>query len=128
MKVNLGVELSDEQRRALASIIAGKEVKRLASRDDVRNFVSGMLVGVATWQPGDEAVLQGLGADADIPAGMAGGRVGQAARGAYSTIEQTEVNRLIATGKTPEYARGWIAAGRVLAKSGHRSRFMRENA
>ena len=123
MKVNLGVELSDEQRRSLASIIAGKAVKRLASRDDVRDYLTGIVSGIA--MPTNGPVV--LSSPVSV-AGEAGIATGRQSRGAYSPIEQAEVNRLVADGKTPEYARGWIAAGRVLAKSGPRSRFMRENA
>lgn len=109
MKVNLGVELSDDQRRALASILAGKSVKRLASRDDVREYLTGVVGALAF----DGVVEEG---DVDDPPAVATTR---ASVGLYSACEQRLVDRLVAEGKSPEYARGFISAGRVLAQSGH---------
>lgn len=46
MRVNLQLEMTDEQRQLFASQLAGKEVKRLATRDDVRNFMFGCYDGL----------------------------------------------------------------------------------
>lgn len=41
MKVSLSLEVSDPQRNALARLIEGKDIKRLATRDEVRAYVTG---------------------------------------------------------------------------------------
>jgi len=43
MRVNLGIEITDEQRRTLADVLDGKSTARLASRDDVRDVLLGVL-------------------------------------------------------------------------------------
>jgi hypothetical protein len=43
MNVNVKLSLTDDQRRALASSIAGKPVKRLATRADVNELVKDLL-------------------------------------------------------------------------------------
>lgn len=43
MKVNLSLEVTDEQRNVLACILAGKPLKALAKREDVRDFVEGWI-------------------------------------------------------------------------------------
>jgi hypothetical protein len=108
MKVNLGVELNDEQRVALASIIAGKSVKRMASRDDVRDFLGGIVGALACAH-----------ADVEAPTALptAAVAVARVSAGAYTPEEQTVVDRLLSEGRNAEYARGWISAGRVIAKS-----------
>jgi hypothetical protein len=111
MKVNLGVELDDEQRMALASLIAGRSVKKLCSRDDVRAFIEGVVSGIRFDVTDEAALNSGQG----LPAVREGLRTGARAASAYSPDEQREVDRLLAEGKTPEYARGWISAGRVIA-------------
>lgn len=39
MKVNINLEVSDAQRNWLAQLLDGKPVKRLATRDDVRETI-----------------------------------------------------------------------------------------
>ena len=46
MKVNVGIELTDEQRNALADWLDGKQTKRLATRRDVNELVTGLLAGI----------------------------------------------------------------------------------
>jgi hypothetical protein len=46
MKMNLNLTITDEQRNVLACLLAGKDVKRLATRDDVAGYVLGMLAGL----------------------------------------------------------------------------------
>jgi len=47
MKVNLSIELNEEQRRILADAIDGKSSSRLATRDDVREVLSGALYALS---------------------------------------------------------------------------------
>lgn len=46
MKVNANIEISDEQRNVLARLIDGKQVKRLATRDEVRDYVAGCIASL----------------------------------------------------------------------------------
>ena len=48
MKVALSIEVTDQQRNALAVRLSGKEVKRLATRDEVRDFLLSALTGLDT--------------------------------------------------------------------------------
>ena len=51
MKVNLSLELDDTQRNVLARVLSGKDVKRLATRDEVRVFVEEWIKGSLAEQP-----------------------------------------------------------------------------
>jgi hypothetical protein len=44
MKTNLTIELDDNQRRDIASALAGRETRRKATRDDVRGFVANLVL------------------------------------------------------------------------------------
>jgi hypothetical protein len=46
MKVNANVEINDEQRNVLARLIDGKTVKRLATRDEVREYINGCIASL----------------------------------------------------------------------------------
>lgn len=46
MRVNANIEISDEQRNVLARLIDGKQVKRLATRDEVRDYVAGCIASL----------------------------------------------------------------------------------
>lgn len=118
MKVNLGIELTDEQRNILACVLADRGVKRLASRNDVREFLSGVVCGMR-WHPEDEAIVTALTGSEDMAA-VKGGRVGQGMRVPYSPDELRVAERLKTDGKSPEYIRGWIGAGRALGRSASR--------
>lgn len=109
MKVNLGVELDDAQRRALASIIKGKPTMKMASRDDVREFLGGIVGALAKDWPADlPAECAKLDVEMVAPAVLNG------ARAPYSAAEQAEAERLLAEGRHPDYVRGWIATGRAI--------------
>jgi hypothetical protein len=51
VKVNANIEISDEQRNVLARLIDGKQVKRLATRDEVREYVAGCIASLV--EPGE---------------------------------------------------------------------------
>lgn len=51
MNVNVKLSLTDDQRRALASSIAGKPVKRLATRADVNELVNQLLATTMAGKP-----------------------------------------------------------------------------
>ncbi len=58
MKVNLGLEIDDAERDALADYIDGKETKRLATRKDIVALVEALFYGVlddAMSAPAEEA-------------------------------------------------------------------------
>jgi hypothetical protein len=106
VKVNIGIEISDAQRNLLASLLAGKPVKRLATRDQVRDFVSGVIgsldaeVNELVTNPPEE----------ETPVSQS----------TLTPAEERIFNRLVLVeGKSADYARGFISAGRVLAKAGH---------
>lgn len=118
MKVNLGVELDDTQRRALASIIKGKPTMKMASRDDVRGFLEGIVAGVRELSEGEAQVFAATDSPAAVEAGVA---AVAGARAPYSAAEQAEAEKLIAEGKHPDYVRGWIATGRAIRSQRNRS-------
>lgn len=51
MKVNINAEISDAQRNVLARLIDSKQVKRLATRDEVREYVAGCIASLV--EPGE---------------------------------------------------------------------------
>lgn len=46
MKVNINLEIDDAQRNVLARIIDGKDIKRLATRDEVRDYVASCIASL----------------------------------------------------------------------------------
>ena len=93
MKVALSIEITDEQRNALASAITGKETKRLATRDEVREFLEGAIAS--------------LGASAVV-----GDAAGFARTTVLSPAEEELVGKLRAEGRSSGYIVGYIKAGR----------------
>ena len=98
MNVNAQFSLNDDQRRALASAIAGKPVKRLATRAEVRDFVTGALAAATTT----------IDVDGEITTPSGGPQFGLSPR------EEREVERLRKAGKNDSYIRGWLQVGRRL--------------
>lgn len=93
MKVALSIEITDEQRNALAIALAGKETKRLVTRDEVREFLEGAIAS--------------LGAPAVV-----GDAVGFARTTVLSPAEEELVEKLRAEGRSDGYIVGYIKAGR----------------
>lgn len=104
MKTNVKLDVSDEIRNALAILIAGKQVKRLASREDVTAFVTGALEGLLqTAQPIDE----------DEPVRRS--RSAEPRSQSLTADEERTIARLQKEGRDEGYIRGWIYAGRKLS-------------
>ena len=54
MKTNVSIELDDEQRNRLACELAGKPVKRMATRQEVRDLVVAVVAGLVA-EPASQA-------------------------------------------------------------------------
>lgn len=92
MKVALSLEISDEQRNALAQEIAGKKVQRLATREEVRAYVEGAIGALSTR-------VESAGPSSGL-----------------SSSEAEVVAKLREQGKSESYIRGWVQAGRKNAR------------
>lgn len=101
MKMNLNLTVTDEQRNTLACLLAGKDVKRLASRDDVAGYVLGLLAGLHPRVESEPDVVS----DADTVREVTQRRT-------LSQEEARKHDELIAAGHPEGYARGWINASR----------------
>lgn len=99
MKCNVKLDVNDAQRVGLASLLAGKPVKRLATRDDVAGFIIGMMAALQESAYDDEPTPERVRAVAAVGKG-------------YTPEEARKYDALIAAGKPEGYARGWIAASR----------------
>ena len=108
MKTVIRLDVTDAQRNALARLLAGKDVKRLATREEVADYVAGIVERLGTgpapaiepppcFKPKPEV--------ADIgPADLA--------------LANVAANRAIAEGRLTEegrlsYVRGFVLAGRA---------------
>lgn len=96
MIVKLRLEISDQQRNTLAKWLTGKEIKRLASREEVANFVTDCLMML----------------DVSPPEKETGSEIQE-----LTTDEQRIARELREAGK-PEtyitaYLRGWRSVNRV---------------
>lgn len=98
MKTNISLNLSDQQRNDLACLLAGKKVKRLATRKEIVEFTTGLI---------ERNLINAIGVKA-IPESPAR----QALAGALSADEQGLVEHLRAQGKSDSYIRGYIKGGR----------------
>lgn len=112
MITNIAVELSDEQRNKIAQRIFGSPGKRMITRDELRQVVWGFVTAL-----GDNIVVP-TPAEAEDEHRVAR-RVADevVSRSPYTAAEQELADRLTAEGRSPEYIRGYISAGRVLARS-----------
>ena len=109
MKTVIKLDVSDDARRALASLIAGKPVARLATRNEVTLYVQGI---VSRLDAGPAAVL--------IDQPVAAGEGVQRAVGPAPSMtpwEEAEYARLIKLGRSEAYAIGWLRAGRTLGRN-----------
>lgn len=92
MKCIIKLELTDYQRNALARHMSGRDVKRLATRDDFRSFVKGCIDMLTATKPEETGgKLRGL-----------------------TPEEERDVESLRNKGWTESQIRGWITAGRVI--------------
>jgi hypothetical protein len=111
MKVALSLEVTDDQRRELARRLAAKSTSRLATRDEVREFVNG---AIDTLSDGDATSLDNeVSAASDDGKGDVDVDGGQARRlGLRDADERELATKLQAEGKSESYIRGYLAAGR----------------
>lgn len=95
MKVNVNVEITDAQRNALAQAIDGKKNKRLATRDEVRDYVAGCIESLIA--PGEATDTEHVAARHPPPRPDA---IGDLMR-----IDPEDEEHL--SGKEPGYIAGW---------------------
>lgn len=131
MKVRINLDVSDDQRVALASLIAGKPVKRMAGRDDFHAYVQGAVARLGSdctgtvsgrWSGGLPSADTEVRVLAHLQAGGAGVMVGKTPEAMLATgplgvglltLEEREtVRRLRAEGREEGYIVGWLKAGR----------------
>lgn len=93
MKVNVNVEIGDAQRNVLATLIVGKPIKRLATRDEVRDYVAGCIASLV-----EDGVATEPTAVVSIP-------LRPASTGDLSVIDPEDEE--ILRGKDPGYVVGW---------------------
>jgi hypothetical protein len=96
MITNIRLELDDDARRALASLIAGKPVKRLATRAEVCDFVRGSV----------DALVDGMANDLNLAGAQPKAEVSTASR--LSPQEVAGVERLRKQGHNDSYIRGQL--------------------
>lgn len=103
MKTLVTLDISDEQRNNLACLLAGKHVKRMATREEIRDFVNGAI-----------ARLNEVKADLErgvtpLPSPTVSVHHGVEAR---SAKEAEQVEKLRAEGRSDGYIIGWLKVGR----------------
>ena len=111
MKVNLGVEINDVDRNTLAQYIDGKQGKRLATRDEVREFLVATIESLASGaqeHPPDPETVRRLAAT--LPAPLAG----DLRRAELLRVDEEDAQEL--AGKDPSYIVGWNRWKRRTAK------------
>lgn len=94
MKVNINLEIDDARRNRLAQVLDGKAVKRMATRDEVRDFVNALIESLATAQeypPVPVELVETPSLAAVVPAAAS-----------------ARVAELRAEGKTEDYIKGWL--------------------
>ena len=106
MIVNVRLDVTDDQRRALASLLAGRPVRRMATRAEVVDLLGAALAGLSEGGTGTSAPPP------EAPGAKAG--MTEAARAPLTPRELAEAERLAKAGKTAGYVRGWILAGRII--------------
>ena len=106
MKTNVSVELTDEERDAIATVIDGKSTKRLATRADIVELVTKFIAGFAA----DSSYKAGKAVPetAKFKADPTITRVGASKlRELYRVREGEEA---LLRGKSESYIRGWNSA------------------
>lgn len=110
MKTVIRLDVTDEQRNALAQLLARKPVKRLATREEVDAYVQGIVAQLAdgvtpeTFAPEVPRCFEPKPEVADIPISELA-RANAAATAAIAGGRLTEAGRL-------SYVRGFVLAGR----------------
>lgn len=111
MKMNCKLEVSDETRNALAVLLTGKPVKRLATRDEVGEFIRGALDALTASAPAG----LGYGPPEGVP--EVAGVTAPERLSTLTVVEQAHADKLTAEGKDASYIRGWLVAGRVIERA-----------
>jgi hypothetical protein len=129
MKVNLSLEVTDEQRNVLACMLAGKPIKGQAKREDVRAFVEGCIGGLTKKMipaPPTKAPAKNLG-EYDVGDGRtvtveSGPGVHERYVEAFWALltdeERAKAEELKAEGKSDGYIRGYFYIERAERRGG----------
>jgi hypothetical protein len=99
VRIALSLDVTDKQRRALAQLVAGKPIKRLAGRDEFRDFITGFLDELAH-------------VDAVEPEVSVVRAAGPISARTFTDAEDRLAAELRGAGKCESYIRGYILAGR----------------
>lgn len=102
MIVNTRIELTDEQRRLFASYLAGKGVRRMATRAEVREFIEGSV----------QAAINDSGVERETIDNIPPVRRSSRIVSNLTDEERAEVESLRRKGKTDGYIIGWLTVAR----------------
>ena len=130
MKVALSIEITDEQRNVLAHLHADRRTKKLASRDDVRDFIEGAIASL-TEDALPEFKPQEKIDPAEAHYDVGNGTLVKVKRGpdvhrhyidawieALSTEDRKKYDDLKAKGHTDAYVRGFFYIERAKLRNG----------
>lgn len=95
MKVNVNIEIDDARRNALAQLLDGKPVKRMATRDEVRDLVVALIESLAA-------------AQVYPPAPVPEARTNHPAHDALPAAASARIEELRAEGKGEDYIQSWL--------------------
>ncbi len=104
MMTNLGIELTDDQRDALASLIDGKDTTRLATRKEITAIAQSHISGLA--RAAEAQVFEDV-EDDDRDAALQGAIEGAPANDLYVVDHTDPLTRTMAHPDNPSYVRGW---------------------
>ncbi len=103
MKTNLGIELTDDERDALANLIDGKDTTRLATRKEITAIAQRHIGGMARHA---EALTFEEVEEEDQDPGVQVGSTGDL----YRVDMDDPLSRTMAKPEDPSYVRGWNQA------------------
>jgi len=110
MKTNLGIELTDDERDALANLIDGKDTTRLATRKEITAIAQKHLGGLA--RVAEAATFEDV-EDEDTE-GSARTYEDGTPTGVLYVVDHTDpLTRTMAKPDNPSYVRGWNQARRA---------------
>ena len=105
MKTNLGIELTDDERDALANLIDGKDTTRLATRNEIKAIAQNHLGGMARLA---EAQTFEDVEDEDTEGAASAAYGDGAPKGELYVVDHTDpLTRTMAKPDDPSYVRGW---------------------
>lgn len=106
MKVNVNIELSDEDRNIMAMNMTGKISKRMATRAEVNQFVRGCIDRIT------DSITIGKPLET-YKVGYFDTNIPKPPKSWFSEDERSTVESLRALGKDDSYIRGWLQVGRT---------------